>query len=605
MKRFSVAFLVVFLTVFSVFQFNNQENIVYGDSSRVAVGEVTATILNVRSEPNSTSKMISRVSNGAKISIYETGVNKEWLKIKINNQTAYVHANFVKITETFLPSQANLVKIAEGQVKASNLNVRSEPKTSSQRIGVLVNGTKVDIYETGVNKDWLKIKMGNKSGYVHANFVTINQASNTQAPPSNEIVTKGKVTASTLNVRSKPNMTATRSGTLSSGDQIDIYETGVNKDWLKIKIGSQWGYVHANFVTISKSSNTPAPSPAPAPTPVVTKGQVTASNLNVRSEANMTATRINTLSSGDQVDIYETGVNKDWLKIKIGSQWGYVHANFVTIGQSSNTPAPSRSSPPTPVVTKGQVTASNLNVRSEANMTATRISTLSSGNQVDIYETGVNKDWLKIKIGSQWGYVHASFVNILGTPPNSNASSKLKNKVIVIDPGHGGNDPGAVAFSIAEKNVVLAHSLLLRDKLQQAGAKVVMTRTGDSFLSLSARTKIANNENADMLISIHANSSFVSTATGTEIFWNSNFQSANSRLLATSLQSKLVNSLGTRDRGVKQANFQVIRSTQIPSVLIELGFLTNYNEAKRLADPQFQDQAAEAMLEGIVDYYNN
>ncbi|OIJ11715.1 hypothetical protein BKP37_14820 [Anaerobacillus alkalilacustris] len=587
MRKFVLIFSVILIAMFSSIQFNSQPAKVYGDNSRVAVGEVTASLLNVRSEANANARRIAQLPRGTKISIFEMGVNKDWLKIKVNNQWGFVHKDFVTITETF--TQSNQVKVADGQVTASNLNVRSQASASSQRIGVLANGTKVEIFETGVNKDWLKIQFNNSLGYIHSDFVTITQSNTNQS--SNQIVSKGQVTATSLNVRSQASTSATRLTTLPQGTQIDIYETGVNKDWLKIRVNNQWGYVHSNFVTITQGNNN---SQAPANDQVIAKGQVTATNLNVRSEPNASASRMTTLPQGTQIDIFETGVNKDWLKIKVNNSWGYVHSDFVSMIQG-NSPSPSQ------VIEKGRVTAASLNVRSEPNANSTRIGTLTSGTQVDIYEIGVNNDWLKIKLGNEWGYVHRNFVSI-GSAPQLD-TSKLRNKIIVIDPGHGGNDPGAVAHGYREKDIVLKMSLFLKQKLEQAGAKVVMTRSSDVFVSLSNRTAVAKNANADIFLSIHTNSSTFESAHGTETFWNRNYERHNSEKLASSLQSKLVQNLGLRDRGVKEAGFEVIKYTQMPSVLIELGFLTNKAEAQKLASSQFQEQAAQAILEGLLDYY--
>ncbi|OIJ21761.1 hypothetical protein BKP45_03425 [Anaerobacillus alkalidiazotrophicus] len=586
MRKFVLIFSVILIAMFSSIQFNSQPAKVYGDNSRVAVGEVTASLLNVRSEANANARRIAQLPRGTKVSIFEINVNRDWLKINVNNQWGFVHKDFVTITETF--TQSNQVKVADGQVTASNLNVRSQASASSQRIGVLANGTKVEIFETGVNKDWLKIRINNQWGYIHSDFVRITQSNTNQS--SNQVVSKGRVTATNLNVRSQASASATRLTTLPQGTQIDIYETGVNKNWLKIRVNNQWGYVHSDFVTITQGNN----SQAPVSDQVMAKGQVTATNLNVRSQPNSSATRMTTLSQGTQIDVYEIGVNRDWLKIKVSNNWGYVHSDFVSMLQG-NSPTPSQ------VIETGQVTTATLNVRSEPTTNSTRIGTLTSGTQIDIYEIGVNNDWLKIKLGNQWGYVHRNFVSI------GNASqldtSKLRNKVIVIDPGHGGNDPGAVAHGYREKDIVLNMSLHLKQKLEQAGAKVVMTRSSDVFVSLSNRTAVAKNANADIFLSIHTNSSTFESAHGTETFWNRNYERHNSEKLASSLQSKLVQNLGLRDRGVKEAGFEVIKYTQMPSVLIELGFLTNKAEAQKLASSQFQEQAAQAVLEGLLDFY--
>ena len=598
MRKFSLITITVFIAFFVSMSFNNHSETVYGENSKIAVGKVTASALNVRSDPKQNSRRIGILLEGTTVHIVEIGVNKDWYKIKFNNQWGYVHGNFVTITQNNLNSASNL-GVGKGKVTASTLNVRAEPNQNSRRVSVLHSGTTIDIYEVGVNKDWLKIKINNDWGYVHGDFVTVTKNKNTATPaPTNQVVGKGEVTVNALNVRAEANQSARRVTVLSQGTSIDIYEVGVNKDWLKIKVNNDWAYVHGDFVTVTKNTNTDTPAPT---NQVVGKGEVTVNALNVRAEANQAARRVTVLPQGTSIDIYEVGVNKDWLKIKVNNDWAYVHGDFVTVTKNTNTDTPA---PTNQVVGKGEVTVNALNVRAEANQSARRITVLPYGASLEIYEVGVNKDWLKIKVSNEWGYVHSNFVNLIGSPVKVD-TKKLENKVIALDPGHGGRDPGAVAFGLKEKDLVLDMSLILQTKLQQAGAKVYMTRTEDVFISLGDRVQAVKKENADIFLSVHVNSASLASVHGTETFWNRNFEKYNSHLLASSLQTKLVDNLGTRNRGVKEAGFEIIKYTQVPSVLIELGFLTNYDEAQRLASHQFQEQTAQAIVDGLVDYYNN
>ncbi len=504
----------------------------------------------------------------------------------------FVSMSFYNDSETVYGENS---KVAVGKVTASALNVRSEPKQNSRRIGILSEGATVQIAEVDVNKNWYKIRFNNQWGFVHKNYVMITE--NHRNKPSNSVVGKGEVTASTLNVRAEPNQNSRRVSVLHRGTMIDIYEVGINRNWLKIKVNNEWAYVHGDFVTVTAQT----PPPAPRPTnQVVGQGTVAVNALNVRAEANQSSRRLSVLSQGTKIDIYEKGVNKDWLKIKVNNEWAYVHGDFVTVTAKTNSATPT---PTNQVVGQGTVAVNALNVRAEANQSSRRLSVLSQGTKIDIYEVGVNKDWLKIKVNNDWAYVHGDFVNISGSLTNVD-TKKLANKVIVVDPGHGGRDPGAVAFGLKEKDIVLDVSLILQKKLEQAGAKVHMTRTKDVYVSLGNRVQTVKKENADIFLSLHVNSAAIASAHGTETFWNRNFQRFNSHLLANSVQDKLVDTLGTRDRGVKEAGFEIIKYTQVPSVLIELGFLTNRAEAEKLANRIYQEQAAEAIVAGLVDYYN-
>lgn len=156
---------------------------------------------------------------------------------------------------------------------------------------------------------------------------------------------------------------------------------------------------------------------------------------------------------------------------------------------------------------------------------------------------------------------------------------------------------------VFKKDIVLDVALKLQKLLEAEGAKVVMTRTNNTFIKLADRATIANNAKADIFISLHINSAGSEAAHGTETYWNNNYQSTESKKLAEKIQKRLIEKLGTNNRGVKEANFYVIKNTTMPSVLAELGFISNEAEAAKLKTSQFRENAAEAVLLGVLDYY--
>ncbi|TWI59817.1 N-acetylmuramoyl-L-alanine amidase [Halalkalibacter nanhaiisediminis] len=237
-----------------------------------------------------------------------------------------------------------------------------------------------------------------------------------------------------------------------------------------------------------------------------------------------------------------------------------------------------------------------LNVRSTPDTSRAPIARLQNGDVVQYYATTGN--WAVFTFEGQTAYVSLSYLR-----GPSSGSTSLAGKVIVVDPGHGGKDPGAVANGVREKDVVLSVGLKLKRKLEAAGATVVMTRSTDVFIELSQRAAIANNRNADAFISIHANAAGASSASGSETFWNSTHASSDSKKLAEEIQREMIKALDTRDRGVKQGNFSVIRNSRMPSVLVELGFITNATEAKKLASNSFQEDAADAIFKGVSNFY--
>lgn len=182
----------------------------------------------------------------------------------------------------------------------------------------------------------------------------------------------------------------------------------------------------------------------------------------------------------------------------------------------------------------------------------------------------------------------------------------LAGKKIVIDAGHGAKDPGAVGKKgTKEKDVNLATAQFLKAELEAAGASVTLTRSSDVFLELSERTSISNASDYDAFISIHADS-FSSTSKGTTTYYNTtvNFNGPKSLNLAKSIQSDLVKAVGTYNRGVKQQNFYVNRMNKIPSVLVELAFISNPTEEAQLASTSFRKKAAAGIRKGFENYFN-
>ena len=178
---------------------------------------------------------------------------------------------------------------------------------------------------------------------------------------------------------------------------------------------------------------------------------------------------------------------------------------------------------------------------------------------------------------------------------------------IFIDPGHGGPDPGAVGNGVIEEYVNLNVSLELARLLRNAGYSVMLYRTtsdenvlSDKNADLRNRAAMANNWGADYFISIHTNSSERPAAQGVEAYVYR--LGGTSQRLAQSIVDAVSDELGSVNRGVMQANFAVLRRTNMPAVLVELGYLTNQTEALNLNSPAWQKAVAKAIFNGIVSY---
>jgi N-acetylmuramoyl-L-alanine amidase len=191
-----------------------------------------------------------------------------------------------------------------------------------------------------------------------------------------------------------------------------------------------------------------------------------------------------------------------------------------------------------------------------------------------------------------------------GNPPTArNLPSVPRGRFrVVLDPGHGGPDPGAVGIGgLRETDVVLDVALQVAQLLQNRGVQVLLTRTSEVDVDLPPRVALANRSGADLFVSLHANALSMDRpdVNGIETFY---FQGGRSYELALSIQRQLLAvSPGTPDRGARPGRFFVIRRTVMPSVLTEMGFVTGEIDAPRLADARFRQTLAAAITKGILD----
>ncbi len=176
----------------------------------------------------------------------------------------------------------------------------------------------------------------------------------------------------------------------------------------------------------------------------------------------------------------------------------------------------------------------------------------------------------------------------------------LPQKVIVIDPGHGGSDPGANRNNVLEKNLTLDIANLVVKKLKNQGALVYMTRNDDTFVSLSDRTDFSNERKPDLFVSIHINACENEEVHGIE----THYYKDDSLDFAKQIHKAIISKIAEKDRGILKSRFYVIRNTEAPSVLLELGFISNKEERDLMQTKERQDAFAEAITEGIINYLN-
>ncbi|WP_017319258.1 N-acetylmuramoyl-L-alanine amidase [Mastigocladopsis repens] len=189
---------------------------------------------------------------------------------------------------------------------------------------------------------------------------------------------------------------------------------------------------------------------------------------------------------------------------------------------------------------------------------------------------------------------------ITSNPPARNPRAPKGRVVIVVDPGHGGKDSGALGIGgIQEKNIILPIGKRVAEILQQNGVQAVLTRDSDYFVTLQGRVDIADRVNADVFVSVHANSAGADRpeVSGLETYYYDSGLS-----LARIVHNNILRSVNVRDRGVRKARFYVLRKSSMPSILVEAGYLTGREDAAKLSNRLYQNQMADAIARGVLQY---
>lgn len=234
-----------------------------------------------------------------------------------------------------------------------------------------------------------------------------------------------------------------------------------------------------------------------------------------------------------------------------------------------------------------------------SDMLVGNIETINRGNSTDIqvhFRRGINYNVVSSNPGTEIAIKFTRDQNI-----------KKSDRIIVLDAGHGGTDPGTSSPSgTREKDIVLSVTKKVERKLSSLGYDVKMTRSTDIFIPLNDRPKFANDNFADIFVSIHANSAAAS-ASGIETFVPRTvpdiIKKEQGDSLAKLIQEELISNTNAKDRKVKQANHAVTRQSKMAAVLVEIGFLTNPGEEALLKTDSYQEKLADGIVRGIERYF--
>lgn len=279
----------------------------------------------------------------------------------------------------------------------------------------------------------------------------------------------------------------------------------------------------------------------------------------------------------------------EWIQIDLGDQQGWVAKEFTKILDEEITESEDMQSSYKQITIPRDHThiRKGPSVETEILMFARKDDSLTVLEELE--------DWLKVEIKDQTGYIHKSFIE------GNSKENVLKGKTIIIDPGHGGYDVGAISISgLYEKDFALTTAKKLKNVLTSLGVKVIMTRDSDEFIRLGSRVSLSNLIKPDIFISIHYNSfPEVPSVQGISTF----YYDQKDKKLAEVLQKYTVLATNSKDRDALYENLQVLRHNQNKAVLMELGFISNPDEERLLLTDEYQNYLVEGIVSGLINYY--
>ncbi len=533
-----------------------------------------------------------------------------------------------------LPAFAEVI----GVVTGSGVNIRQGAGTNFDVIGIAAKNTAYQV----VNEEdgWYQIRYsGGDPAWISATYL---------ATSTNNDLPQQVTTKEMLNIRSGPGLDYTVLATAAANTDFQVL--GESGYWYQIDYGDADAYIAkwlvniVNDSTVTDGSGSGSGQTASGQTGSGTGASTTAyvdtSVLNLRASGSTSAEIISKLYQDDQITVYQSV--DGWYQIKTADGLnGWVDGQYVAFAQGETSVSvmqPAQAPAFAGTVSQGNVTLTYTKTDYGYRLTLTgdtMISYTVSGDnqdmcistdmtikgdlpQDDTFQFSINgslQNQLNVVCSSimYYGLTISADERVLTIELGL---SPLVGKLIYLDPGHGAisaygePDPGATSASgLLEKDVTLDIALKAQALLEARGATVVLSRGETTDLTLGDRAYPANMIGADVLVSIHCNSSTNQAVSGTSVWYyapsgDAAYDRQKVLLLAQSLQTALLQSAGRKDYGMYESNFAVLRASTMPAALVETAFLSNATEAQLLATDSFRQQLAEGIVNGLSLYFS-
>ncbi|MGM9920677.1 MAG: N-acetylmuramoyl-L-alanine amidase [Bhargavaea sp.] len=479
-------------------------------------------------------------------------------------------------------------------VDTESINIRSGPGLTHSVTGSLKRGDTVKIL--GSEGDWLYVDAGSSKGYIAA-YLTKTSAA--PASGSDNVISQ----VDRLNVRAEPTTSSAVLLKMNRGEQAISH--GSSGGWTEVTVNGTRGWVSSQYITASSAK--PETKKAKAENESFT---VSVSALNVREKPDLTSGKVAVVRQGESYPITETDGN--WIRLSIGGKDGWVYSfhgvrsSGSAVAGTSTGGSGSDSDNQSASVT---ILYDGTNLRSSASTSSNVVDRAAAGQT---YTGVLEGDWYRISLSDGTEAYVASWVVSVGSEAAEQQKEKkekadrkagtLSGLTLVIDPGHGGYDGGTTGMrGTNEKDLTLPTAELLSSKLRAAGAEVILTRETDEYVGLRKRVSLSNQSGADAFISLHYDATTDHSVRGFTTYYQKSVEES----LAEYVNNSLGKSVNLKDRGVQKGNYLVLRENRQPAILIELGFLSNLSEERRVKNPEYREQATDGIYKGIIKYFDS
>jgi len=480
------------------------------------------------------------------------------------------------------------------EITGTTVNVRSGPGLSYSVTGDLEQGQTASVVSK--QGDWLEVRVDGQEGWI-ASWLTTTSGDAEK--------TTGQTAVSSvngLNVRSQPDLSAAVLTKMNAGDRAEVVSTA--GEWIEINFRNSRGFVSKQYISFAEETVAPIETESTeeekkTAISKVSSFEVVVNALNVRSKPDLSSKIQDTVQKGQVFPVLSMAGN--WVEIELTKdKIGWVYAFHGQLSDQTVETVQSDINESVVILTDGT------NLRTAATTSSEVASRANAGDKLAVLAK--QDDWYQVSLpDGKTAFVAEWVVSTEDAFAKQQSETTVRKKgtlnglTIVLDPGHGGNDGGTVGVrKTQEKELTLKTAEILSHHLNAAGAEVVMTRQSDTYVDLRTRVSGSHQAGADAFISIHYDATDDSSISGFTSYYQHEYQ----KELAEYLNSELGKKLTLKDRGVQQGNYLVLRENKQPAVLVELGFLSNFNEERVLTSKQFREQAALGLYTGIINYFD-